>query len=335
MLHSLLDRTSQKFVAFLASIGYNSGISMSTKSQTNFTVKYDGPALKDHSMSAVDLGPALYALGSLCQESTRALTGEETKVDVQVKAIGKGSFEIDLMFLLDHAIAATPLLMEAGHPTAKDILAFISELLHFSKRKEGKPIVEQKKISNKTGGDDYEVALAGDENMLIVNKGVMILNGNYYVRNAEKGCMDPLLLKGVDKFSMRDDKDQPLVEVTEEEVTDGYFDVIPEEVGLSSNLTPPHVLPAFLSLLSPVFRPGRKWQFYYGSQKIFALILDKKFNDRVFGKGERFGVGDGFMVDLRITQNWLPNGNVRNDYEIVEVKDTRPGPKPQELPLTP
>ena len=304
---------------------------MSTKSQTSFTVKYDGPALKDHSMSAIDLGPALYALGTLCQEATRVVAGEEAKVDVQVKATGEGSFEIDFMFLIEHAVAATPLLMEAGPPTSKDILALISGLLNFSKWKQGRSITKQEKDLK----DGTKVVVSGDNNTTFVNNGVINLNGNFYVRTAEREAVQPLLVDGVEKFFMRDDEGQQLVEVMEEEVADGYFDVVPEEVGLPNNLVPPQVLPAFLSLLSPVFRPGRKWEFYYGRQKIFVLILDEKFNDRVFGKGERFGVGDGFMVDLRITQNWLPNGNVRNDYEIVEVKETRPGPKPQELPLTP
>ena len=47
--------------------------------------------------------------------------------------------------------------------------------------------------------------------------------------------------------------------------------------------------------------------------------------------GERFGVGDRFRVRLCLSQVLLPNGKIRNDYEIIKVIETTEGPKQLDL----
>ena len=56
--------------------------------------------------------------------------------------------------------------------------------------------------------------------------------------------------------------------------------------------------------------------------------------NRVFVSGERFGVGDIFRVRLCLTQVLLPNGKIRNDYEITKVIETTEGPKQLDLGVT-
>ena len=68
-------------------------------------------------MNAKDLGPALLAISSLCQEANRVLTGEDANVEMQVTATGEGSFEIGLE-LVQYATAVAPLFLETGRPTA-------------------------------------------------------------------------------------------------------------------------------------------------------------------------------------------------------------------------
>lgn len=87
------------------------------RSEAKFSIKYDGPALADHTMNAKDLGSALLAISSLCQEANRVLTGEDANVEVQVTATGEGSFEIGLE-LVQYATAVAPLFLETGRPTA-------------------------------------------------------------------------------------------------------------------------------------------------------------------------------------------------------------------------
>ena len=82
-----------------------------------------------------------------------------------------------------------------------------------------------------------------------------------------------------------------------------------------------------------MFKRGAKWQFFHESGFVYASILDEKFNDKVLKKGERFGAGDQFKVKLRITQTSSDKGTIKNIYEVIEVIEEIPGPRPQELPL--
>ena len=310
------------------------------RSEAKFAIKYDGPALENHTMNAKDLGPALLAISSLCQEANRVLTGENAEVEVQVKAAGEGSFEIGFE-LVQYVTAVAPLLLEKGRPTANDILELlglsthpgVSGLLGFLKWKKGRPIEKEESFSDDHGKKLSRVSTRGRDNTTIVNQGVINMFHDLLVRKAQRQLLAPLEADGITKFYIRDNKGQTSSEVDENEVVEGYFDVTPDEVGLTDKLSLPQEIEAFLILRAPVFKAEKKWQFVYGNQTIFALILDEKFNDKVFNKGERFGVSDRFLVKLCITQSLLPSGNIHNDYQITKVIKTIQGPNQQELPL--
>ena len=53
---------------------------------TNILLKYDGPALANHSMDVSDLAPALMAFGTMCKEANNVLNHKRASVKVLVKA---------------------------------------------------------------------------------------------------------------------------------------------------------------------------------------------------------------------------------------------------------
>lgn len=325
------------FIDFAARLWSNPDMS-STKSTAGFAINYDGPVLKDHTINAKDLAPALLAISDLCQEANYALGGEDFNVEVRVKATGEGSF--DVLLLLDAVQLATPLaplLLEAGKPSARDMFELVTWLIDFFKRKRGRPIIEEKIIASKEGDTYYELKFEGDNNTVIINQAQKDIIHNYQARKGQHRLLSPLEVSGITDFSIRDmeegEEQQITTRVTETEFEEGYFDVVPSEVGLADELIPPQEIPALLVLQSPVFKRGRAWEFLYGTEKIFARILDEKFNEEVSAGTKRFGRGDRFRVMLRITQNQLADGNIRNSHEILEVLDSYLGPKPQKLPI--
>lgn len=324
----------ESFIDFTARLWSNANMS-STKSTTGFAINYDGPILKDHTINARDLAPALLAISDLCQEANRALGGEDSNVEVRVRATGEGSFDV-LLDAVQLVSPLTPLLVEAGKPSARDMFELVTWLVEFFKRKRGRPITEEKMIASKEGGIHYELSFGGDNNTVIINQAQKDIIHNYPARKGQHRLLSPLEVPGITAFSMRDmeeEQQQTKIRVTETEFEEGYFDVVPSEVGLADELVPPQEIPALLILQSAVFKRGRAWEFLYGTEKIFARILDEKFNEEVFEGTKRFGRGDRFRVMLRITQNQLADGNIRNSHEILEVLGSLLGPKPQKLPL--
>ena len=121
-------------------------------SSAEFSIVYDGPDLSGHMMSVQQLGPALLAIGDLCQEANRVLNGDDMPpVTVNVKATHQGCFDIGLV--LD-APKDADILVGAGLFTAGELLKYIGlakttsiSLWGFFKRKKGRKL--RKKISKR------------------------------------------------------------------------------------------------------------------------------------------------------------------------------------------
>ena len=150
------------------------------------------------------------------------------------------------------------------------------------------------------------------------------------VRSAQRRTLSPLNDDGIEEFQVRQGR-KTVLTVSKEELRKGYFDISPEDVGQEETINEPQTYEALLLLRSPVFEHDKKWHFYYGEQRISARLLDTDFVKSVFMSRERFGVGDRFRVRLCLSQVLLPNGKIRNDYEIIKVIETTEGPKQLDL----
>ena len=307
----------------------------SKETEARFFIKYDGPALETHTINARDLGIALLAISDLCQAANWTLTGKNARVNVQVEVTGEGCYEI--VFKLIQAV--TPALLEAGRPSAKELLELLGlyaspgvvGLLGFSKWRKGRPIINQEASTSRDGNTYVKIFILGHNNKvesINIDNRVFNLANDYSVRAAQKDLVSPLRPDFITKFSSRGEENQTPIEVAEDEVANGYFDL--EEIDLEN---PIPEIETTLTLRAPVFKIGAKWQFFLEGGFVHASILDEKFNDKVFKKSERFGAGDQFKVKLRITPTLSSRGTIKNIYEIIEVIEEIPGPKPQELPL--
>ena len=310
------------------------------ESRAQFEIVYDGPALADHRMDVRDLGPALLAIGDLCQAVNRAISGEkDANLHVKVNATSKGSFEIELELLQQVTFLGS---LFGGQLTASDLVELIRDLLQFLKEKKGRRIdhevekTEDEVRESKRAASTAEMAvpdyqnktvIVGDGNQITIDQPTYIVAADAASRAALRDLVDPVDdQRGINRFRMKAKNGRADTEITSEEVRAGYFDVVPSEVGLADQPIPPQTIQAMLTLRAPVFDRYKKWQFFYGRPTIFVTILDEQFTKRVFENGERFGVGDRFRVKLRITQNLLADGKLRNDYEIVEVSEVVPRP---------
>ncbi len=308
-------------------------------SHATFQIAYDGPAMAAHSMDVQQLGPALLSVGDLCREASRVINGEDAaKINVKVRA----NFEekcFDIIFdLIQLYREVTGLIKTEEAADAKELLEWIGlvagatgvdGLLGFLKWKRGRRIKSVR--PNITSGKEttYNITIEGDGNTVEISSEVYNLFRSPRVRAAQRGVVEPLKEEGIDVVEVRQNG-KTITRLTKEEYEAGSFDIIEAEVSQEERLEP-QIFKAILIIRSPVFVEDSKWQFWLGETRISASLADPKFTDRVFARGERFGVGDRLRVKLSLTQVLTVKGNYRNDYEILDVIEIVRGPKQLDL----
>ena len=212
---------------------------------SEFSVKYSGPALEKHAMDVDDLGPALLAIGRLCRESSRVLLNTQSGIAVNVKATGEGSFDIVLQ-LTHQAIGAAKSLFQEDVSIPDRVIAALGlaggsyGLLQFLIRKKGRKITEQKAETDGDGNKLYNIKIDGDNNYITINEDTYKVSQDIRVRKAQREVLEPLASGAITSFQSND------AEISQNDVVDGHFDVILEEVNLSEQPIPPHKSPLLL-----------------------------------------------------------------------------------------
>ena len=222
--------------------------------------------------------------------------------------------------------------------TAKEIVEWLGlcvvpggGLLAFLKWRRGRKIVKQESEVDGDGNAVYNITVEGDhDNVIVISEPVYRLSQDFRVRASQRRTLSPLGNDGVNEFQVRQGN-SPVISIGKDELDKGYFDLLSCDIGGEETIGEPQMFDAVLLLRSAVFVEDKKWQFYYGDDMISASLSDPEFVRRVFVAGDRFGVGDRFRVRLCLSQIFLPNGKIRNDYEIVRVIETTPGPKQPDL----
>lgn len=81
-------------------------------------------------------------------------------------------------------------------------------------------------------------------------------------------------------------------------------------------------------------KADRKWEFYFGGNKISAIIIDDDFY-KAIDRGESFSKGDQLKVDLKITQilDESVGTYVNQSYQVVRVHEHIKRAEPLELPF--
>ncbi len=219
--------------------------------------------------------------------------------------------------------------------TAKTILEWIGliggttglGLLGFLKVRRGRNIEEAVKIDAPDGSAVYNIRLEGDHNSITLSEPVFKLTSSPKIAKATREIVRPLATAGIDKIEIRDDHGT-VDEINKKEANSFYAPPISLETGLSSQ-----VIDAILTLRAPVFVPGAKWQFFFGEMRLSADITDNRFLAKVFVDGERFGAGDKILVKMRISQHQTTTGQIRNDYEVMDVLNIWPSGNQISLPM--
>jgi len=291
------------------------------QNSVHFSVRYDGPALFNHTMDVRELAPALVAFSDLFQGVSKAAFPDVPDVLVKVRGNFKaGCFGIDLMVEQSMADQVVSLFSGQKATAFNNLLGMLSALglvgggglialikwLRGRKpsriRHEGDTAIFE--CQEKESTETFEVDLTTGR-----------LYQSRVVRQSLLKVLKPLERDGIDVFEAgEDDNIQPLVG---KEELDAFVAAVDGEEVVSAHVAE-NIL---LQIESASFRDGNKWRFSTGGTPFYAEITDTAFLARV-DAGEKFGKLDMLLVDLQVTQLVTDNG-LKERHVVSRVHEHR------------
>lgn len=294
---------------------------MPTQTSNEFKIRFDGQL---HQVEANTLISSLVNISTILQETNSELN-KESKVNIKIKALSEGSFEVNWVYeFVAMATVAVPLLPQAIS-TSSDLLTILVSFLDIKKHLKGE---EPKKIEE----HDESIEIENNSGKIIfVNKPVYNLyTNNTKIQDAISSNFSTLQEDPtIESFEVRDSNEQTLHVATKED-----FSGMAMKTSVLEKGTRVITEVATLHIFKLVFDSKYKWEFYYKGNKISAYVVDDNFFNTI-DSGEEFAKGDTLIVELQIEQVFDPSVNtyVNRSYQVMIVKEHIPRSKQQALDL--
>jgi hypothetical protein len=274
---------------------------------TDFKIKFDG---EKHQIDANLLVNNLIHTTSIIQEINRNLDSGK-KIDIQIKALEKGSFLIHIDLIESTLENLKNLLTKDNIALASSVIGtFIGliELKKFLKGKEEKDIVKS--------GNKVKITNQEGEVLYVENFVQNIYNNNTIINDALSQSFETLENdNSITGFEITDKNNKPLVRVDRAEFE--YISVKSEELLEGEKNI---VVAGRLNIIRISFDEKLKSDFYFKGNKISAKINDVDFYNRV-DKGESFAKGDVLEVELEIRQVFESSVNtfINKSYKVKRI----------------
>lgn len=270
---------------------------MRTNAQS-MMIKFEG---NSHQIDANTLINALIHYQSLINIVNQAYGNGERAVKMQVNAIKKGSFVIDI------SIQETLSTLFSGDGVAylSGLVTIASGVIGLYKKFKGKPIQGEQGITIK------------DNNITINSEIIKVYNQpltREAISKSIETAKDDDNVEGL-TISFGDDVSTTFEREEFNECIYTDFDTetqLPEERLLEEE--------AVLTITSLSFEGKNKWRFIYKGFPISMYVKDDALT-KAINKGERFGKGDALRVKLRILQKYNEDYHAytNHSYRIIEV----------------
>jgi hypothetical protein len=286
--------------------------------EERFLLKYEGPALVDHTIDVTDLAPALLGLSELIDEANHVINSDRTSISLRIKATEPGCFQVEIHAAQSLTNAAVDFLSGKEVTALIAILtllglakvggkAVVNSVIEIIRRLRGRP---PKSVTPVQDSAEIELELQTGEK-LRVERGVWEICVSRKARTAIHKIVKPLDKEGIEELEVVREQ-QTITRISKSEAP--YF-AAPEEsqeqLQVSERIT--HV-----SIVSLWFAEEHKWKLNEGGNVFNASISDPAFIKKTLSNEESFQAGDLLKVKLRQTQFRTPSG-LKSEWEVVEV----------------
>ena len=274
---------------------------------TDFKIKFDG---EKHQIDANLLVNNLIHTTSIIQEINRNFDSGK-KIDIQIKALEKGSFLIHIDLIESAFDNLKNLLTKDNIELAGSVIGAFVGLIELKKFLKGK---EEKSIEK--SGNKVKITNQDGQVLYVENFVQNIYNNNTIVKDALSQSFETLENdNSITGYEITDRNNKTLVRVDREEFE--YISVKSEELLEGEKNI---VVAGRLNIIRISFDDKLKSDFYFKGNKISAKINDVDFYKRV-DKGESFAKGDVLEVELEIKQVFETSVNtfVNKSYKIKRI----------------
>lgn len=268
-------------------------VNLNGDTEMKLDVKYRGRDVDSGRMAAVDLGPAIFAVGEIFGAAAREIYKDEARIRVEVQAdLQHSSFGIEFfavaipgglvpqLTLQDLANVAA-ILGFAGGTTVAGVMG-VTRLIRWVR---GRKIDRAEPV-----GDRIKITINDESTNVTINEYRIFVNPE--VRKGFKNLTAPLERPGIDEVVIEPEGLPPERIVRDERAS---FQNIPspeEEVDVA-NVT------AVLEIVQPALRGEYMWRFAQGNETFQADVADEAFLKRVAAR-EPFAAGDALRVEMEV-----------------------------------
>jgi hypothetical protein len=305
--------------------------------EVNVQLRFDGPDLRAHSMDATILGPALLALGELCEGANQVLNGDRARVRVMVKAdIKANCVTVDFNVVQTAWQSVQSLLGSSNVATAKQILEWIGivgtaagtgySLFKFLRWKQDKK-ESQIQINQGANGNTVVINIEGDNNSVTIPEEVYRLSKNVQVVDSVKTITAPVANEiGIDEVAFLHNSKVALKigKPEAEEIQKARAD---------SEENPPQFFTAHIVVHAPVLDPKSKnWKFKLNGRIETINIEKTKIAEQSMERGG-VNVGDTYKVKIKMVERKTKSGEFKTDFSVEDVLEFYPGTRLKQAPL--
>ncbi len=267
----------------------------------------------DSSIDANTLINVLASYVAIAEQSNEIIGEGAYKVKVNVKALNKCCFQIDMEVVSSWI---ENLINPQNISYAANIVTAIGGAFKMFKKFKGKKVSKQ------------ELNNATKDSNVVINIDTFNVYNDPIVREAFRKSTEAVKDDGaVDSITVCANGEVGDT-ITEEEFPDLIIppteDIPNENVIIKKNVS--------LVIVSLSFQKGNSWEFIYDGNKIKTKLADDGLQEAI-EKGDSFAKGDCLVADMEITQIWKPeyNAYANKRYKIVTVHDHVPRPKQQKM----
>ncbi|MGB3738630.1 MAG: hypothetical protein WA948_04675 [Pontixanthobacter sp.] len=287
-------------------------------------IRYDGPALADHSMDVADLAPSLLALSDLLKIANNYVNGDRAGVKVRVNAdLDQHCFELSLDLALTIWEQAKLLLEDDDVIGAERIAAWVGivsgaswSLFKLIKFLRGQKVESVTVIKLTDGQNMVEITVRGADKPIAIEQQVYELYANPEARKKAVEVMAPLRIDGYESLEFEQGKDE-VFKITKADVPDKNFLDMPEVI--PQNIHTSHIRTG-VRIRKAAYEGSAKWTVMY-KRAIEAPIKDENWLVQFQNNKVSAPPGSSLEVDLQETYITNDLGEVVGEpnYEIIKV----------------